>query len=561
MKGFLIALLLAIFAGEAICESNLSKAQTDLIKTVAEKLDSLLNEFLQTRIKDMNCKLPSDEDQLKIPENLTIEEFPVVKSFECSDSKIKLFDLKLKADKNAVTFYLQHDNVKTEIKIDNTLPLKAKEADKTEFDLEPYTVAYLQRCISRFMEKFYNIPLNIHEIKADLEKMLEATGLEDKEYKVTFAKESAILLTGIKQGLSIQDDKELSGRVDKFIQSLANKPTPRTKAKPQENKAEQKPKIDYLFFKVALGKTEKESQGEKTNVVLAYLPDVKLIAVHVFSNRLNFEYEFNVVTRPFIIGNISSLFGKIDKEVFQTLQQVLSQQTKSLESAIEEFLKDKRFTQECAGVKEPILPAGPKKFQSSDLKFDVEIVNEGKLLTVYITRLSSKKAGVVEKPAQETVTGISPQINVNPPIVKKELETKADIVQMSFANDSVYNLFPFAKEFIVRAISDLQTGCSEKTDQGSDKNENICANPQNIDPFVRSDAPITNNQKLEICVNEAMKSFVFEFTPIQQERKLSFSADSQTKRVKSANKISLGMTRSIEKPHTREFEASEIELV
>lgn len=648
MKSFAVALLLAIFTGQAISGGKPEADRIKLAETVGKELTTLVEGFLKNRIEGTSCQLPDEstkpkDDSPPKTEKPDPEKRVVIKSFGCSNPEIKLFDLTYKLADSSVTFTLEHDNVKTEIKIDDTLPLKADEKDKNILKLEKYTIDYLRRCVSRFMEKFHNIALDINEIQKDLQSLPKTISLIDEnsikplESAETPEKTQEKILTNF----GIKDDADLAIRVLNFIKSLDTKASTQKSDAPKDSKQDPEKssskKINYLCFTVTFGKTNGDpgssSAGEKTNVVLAYLPALKLIAVHIFSNRLNFEYEFNVVTRPFIIANLQTLFVHIEDEVFKTMDAVLRQPPFKLSDSVAKFLTDYKFKKQGVELNQPPQPTtnsnqnssgtsnqnlngvsngppnetvnnkkepetaeqlgGAMTFLSPDNRFEVKLNNNGKLLTVHIqlhndgSSIISNKNSIEkpqieqpkveeEKPTEEKGSGALINGGQDPnlkneksekgpdtAVINKQSEGPVLSLQKSFLADSVYNLMPFIEDFIISSISDYQGGCSDAYNPAETTLEKkFCAKVENIDPFVRSEAPIKPDQKLAIMEDSSSnRKWKFVFNPEQKLRKLWDISENQTKRVKSSNKISLGMSSLSLEHDDGELEASEIELV
>jgi hypothetical protein len=77
--------------------------------------------------------------------------------------------------------------------------------------------------------------------------------------------------------------------------------------------------------------------GSPAKVHLFYLPGENTICIYVWSDRFSFQYEFNIVTRPFIINSLENLFARIKAEVVDAMNAVL---TENLSHTLKETIKE-----------------------------------------------------------------------------------------------------------------------------------------------------------------------------------------------------------------------------
>ncbi len=75
-------------------------------------------------------------------------------------------------------------------------------------------------------------------------------------------------------------------------------------------------------------------------VYLCYISSDQMILFDVNSELFSFQYEFNIVTRPFIINTLESLLGRINHQVIEAMGRILDQNPEgSLQEIVQKMLE------------------------------------------------------------------------------------------------------------------------------------------------------------------------------------------------------------------------------
>jgi hypothetical protein len=461
MKIFLVAITFCLLLKSRSCNSKKQKREK-FIKEVTDEVVKTATSLFAPRAQVI-C---DEKNDLTADKTETEKTLGIVGTLKCNESPI--ITIYLTDTDGKLEYDIKHANLQTRIDIGQNIP----------GNMEDYMRDYIEKCVRRFMERLENIALNTKEILNDLIKMQD---LREKAKVSPKMRKPEIL--------KISEDKE--ARIEQIKKSLVERPcmiedkslcpTGNTE---MDNAGPVKFTVDF-------------ESGSSADVHLFYLPSANTILIDVWSDRFNFQYEFNVVTRPFIINSLENLFARIKAEVVDTMNAVL---TKNLSKPIKETIKE--ILEVALTGKEPeiseSLPAKegePTKVEKPATSSE-DIVDFGKKFKIEFSDANN----VLE------VT-----INYYPQGFTDTKKEAVGVIKKSFLANSVYYIVPFIEEFIFSYISRFDSSLKIETKSLDWKKPGVDLPPFVLSPFSKGEGvftlitPVTTENSPKPCEFQFIK--------------------------------------------------------